>query len=197
MEIPNEWCTGLEKRKNLQPTRYFWVHPCAIFELLTDLYIKSQCVMAKVFVVIVKTSIKVSDLNWLQKAFSCKSVKIRLGTAYVQRDGRQDGSTLSGFFKWKRVESLECTTCDSFERPPNGIVPDQARKMGSSCVMWSCGDNTASDGKENTVIGRTGASLRTMFLQSGGDCSFREMKRPLLTKEKTATKKKTITQSSY
>jgi hypothetical protein len=27
--------------------------------------------------------------------------------------------------------------CESFERPPNGIVPDKMPKMDSSCTMWS------------------------------------------------------------
>jgi hypothetical protein len=57
--------TGLEERKSLQPTLCFWVHPCIIFELLTDLFIKSQCVMAKLFAAIVETSIKGSGLNSL------------------------------------------------------------------------------------------------------------------------------------
>jgi hypothetical protein len=68
-EIPNEWCTSLEERKSLQQTLGFWVHPCVIFKLLMDLLIKSQCVMAKVFVAVGKTSIKVSGLKSLQEGF--------------------------------------------------------------------------------------------------------------------------------
>jgi hypothetical protein len=32
---------------------------------------------------------------------------------------------------------FDSVTGESFERPPNGIVPDKERKMGSSCAMSS------------------------------------------------------------
>jgi hypothetical protein len=88
-KIPNEWCTGLKERKSLQPTLWFWVHPSVIFELLMDLFIKSQCMMEKVFIAMAKTSSKGDGLNSLQEGFSCKSVTIQRGAAYARRDGRQ------------------------------------------------------------------------------------------------------------
>jgi hypothetical protein len=83
---------------------------------------------------------------------------------------------------------FEYVTCESFERPTNGIVPDKERRMASSC-----GDDAVRDGKENTVIGRTKESRRAMFLESEVHSSFREMKSPPLKKEKRAAKKKTVT----
>jgi hypothetical protein len=68
-EIPNECCAHPEERKSFQPTLCFWVHPCVISKLLTDLFMKSQSVIAKVFVVTVKSLIKASSLNSLQEGF--------------------------------------------------------------------------------------------------------------------------------
>jgi hypothetical protein len=145
--------------------------------------------MAKVVVAIVKTSIKVNGLISFQGAFSCKPVKIRRVAAYARARWVPRWIDFEQFFRWESVGSLMSIACERIERPPNGTVPDKARKRIQVQRCDLSGDDTVPGGKENTVTGGTGESLRAMFLQSVGHRSFREMKWPPLKKEKSAAKK--------